>query len=65
MPCCLMFFFFPFLGWVKFYSGCFSQAFFIWETKKVVAGRVRQVVVLYSNDFMGICFGGLSICRLI
>ena len=26
----------------------------------MVAGRVRQVVVLYSNDCMGICLGGLS-----
>ena len=30
----------------------------------MVAGRVRQVVVLYSNDCMGICLGGLSIGRL-
>ena len=37
---------------------------FIWETKKVVTGRVRQVVVLYSNDCMGICSGGPSIGRL-
>ena len=29
----------------------------------MVAGRVRQVVVLYSNDWMGICLGGLSIGR--
>ena len=28
------------------------------------AGRVRQVVVLYSNDSMGICLGGLSIGQL-
>ena len=35
--------------------------FFFWETKKVVAGRVRQVVVLYSNDCVGICLCGLSI----
>ena len=41
---------FPFFRWVKFCSGCFRQVFFIWDTKKVVAGRVRQVVVLYSND---------------
>ena len=27
--------------------------FFIWETKNVVAGRVRHVVVLYSNDCAG------------
>ena len=37
--------------------------FFIWETKKLVAGPVRQVVVLYSNDCMGICKGGFSIRR--
>ena len=30
----------------------------------MVAGRVRQVVVLYSNDCMGICLGGLRIDRL-
>ena len=42
-----------------------DRFFFIWETKKVVAGRVRQVVVLYSNDCMGICSGGPSIGRLI
>ena len=27
--------------------------FFIRETKNVVAGRIRQVVVLYSNDCTG------------
>ena len=42
----------------------FWTAFFIWGTKKVVAGRVGQVVVLYSNGCMGICLGGLSICHL-
>ena len=31
-----------------------DRLFFIWETKKVVAGRVRQVVVLCNNDCMGI-----------
>ena len=41
-----------------------DRLFFIWETKKVVAGRVKQVVVLYSNDCTGICWGGLSIGRL-
>ena len=30
----------------------------------MVTGRVRQVVVLNSNDYMGICLGGLSIGRL-
>ena len=33
------------------------------DKKKVIAGRVRQVVVLYSNNCMGICLGGLSISR--
>ena len=31
----------------------------------MVAGCVRQVVVLYSNGFMGIGLGELSIGRLI
>ena len=36
---------FPFLCWVRFGSGCFIQFFFfIWWTKQVVAGRVRQVM---------------------
>ena len=39
--------------------------FFIWQTKKVVDVRVRQVVVFCSNDFLGISLGGLSIGRLI
>ena len=52
------------LRWIKFRSGCFRQNFFSFgRQKKVVAGRVRQVVVLYSNDCMGICLGGLSIGR--
>ena len=38
----------------------FERFFFIWETKKVVAGRVRQVVVLCSNNYMGICLRGPS-----
>ena len=29
----------------------------------MVAGRIRQVVVLYSNDCMGIGLGGLSVGR--
>ena len=45
---------FQFFCSVKFCS------FFIWETKKAIADRIRQVVVLYSNDYMGICLGGLS-----
>ena len=34
-----------------------DKLFFIWETKKVVADRVKQVVVLFSNDCMGIHWG--------
>ena len=30
----------------------------------MVVGRVKQVVVLYSNDCMGIHLGGLGIGRL-
>ena len=32
----------------------YTGFFFILGTKKVVAGRVKQVVVLYSSDFIGI-----------
>ena len=42
-----------------------DRFFFHLVDKKVVAGLVRQVVVVYSNDCMGICVGGLSIGRLI
>ena len=52
----------PTLGKVlfrRFYTG-----FFHLETKKVVAGQVRQVVFLYSNGCMKICLGGLSIGRV-
>ena len=39
--------------------------FFHYERqKKVVPGHVRQEVVLYSNDCMGICLGRLSIGHL-
>ena len=55
---------FTFLRWVKFCSGFFRQVFFIWETKKVVAGHVRQVVVLYSNNCMEICLDVRSTGRL-
>ena len=44
-----------------FCSGCFRQIFFHLGTKKVVSGHVRQVVVLYSNDCMGIGLGRLKI----
>ena len=30
----------------------------------MVAGRIRQVVVLYSNNFMGLGLGGHSIGHL-
>ena len=46
-------------AFVKFFSSCFREAF-----KEVITGCVRQVVVLHSNDCMGICMGGLSIGRL-
>ena len=52
---------FPFLCWVKFCNNCFRQVFFIWETKKVVATSVRQMVVLYIKNCMGICLGRLII----
>ena len=55
--------FFAFLRWIKFCSCCFRQVFFHLGVKKVVAIRVRQVVVLYSKDCTGICLGGLSIGR--
>ena len=41
-----------------------DRLFFIWETKKVVAGHVKRMIVLYSNGCTGICLGGLSIGRL-
>ena len=37
------------------------QAVFHLEDRIKVAGRVRQVVVLYSNNCKGICMDGLSI----
>ena len=39
----------------------FLDRFFSFGRQKVVAGRVRQAVVSYSNDCMVICLGGLSI----
>ena len=60
-----------FLMFVSYFFArlCFTMVvldglFFIWETKKVVTGRVRQVVVLYSKDCSRICLGRLSIGRL-
>ena len=43
----------------------FQTGFFHLGDKNVGTGRVRQVVVLYSNDCMGIGLGGLSLGRLI
>ena len=40
------------------------KTFFHLGDKKVVAAHVKQVVVLYSNDCMGIHSGGLSIGHL-
>ena len=48
----------------KVFSGCFRQVLFHLEDKKVVTGRIRQVVILHSKDCMGICLGGPSIGRL-
>ena len=39
----------------------FYTDFFHLDTKKVVAGQVRQVVFLQSNNCLGICLGALSI----
>ena len=38
--------------------------FFHLGGQKVVAGCIRQVVVLYSNDCVGVILGGLSNGRL-
>ena len=54
--CCLMF--------VSHFVVVLDTFFSLRETKKVVPGRIRQVVVLYSNDCMGICLGRLSIGHL-
>ena len=44
-----------------FINGCFRRAFFHLEDRIKVAGRVRQVVVLYSNDCKRISLDGLNI----
>ena len=51
---------FAFLRWIKFLVVALDRFFFIWETRKVVAGRIRQVVVLHSNDCLGNCLGRLG-----
>ena len=38
--------------------------FFSFRKQKSGRYRIRQVVVLYGNNCMGICLGGLSIGRL-
>ena len=48
----------------KFISVCLRRIFFHLGDRIKVAGRVRQVVVLYSNDCKGFCLDGLSIGRL-
>ena len=62
--CIVPYVFFTFLRWIKFCS-CFRQIFFhLGVKKKLVPGYVRQVVVLYSNNWTGICLGRFSIGRL-
>ena len=51
---------FPITSLHEVFSGCFKQVFFHLGDKIVIAGRLRQVEVLYSNNGMGICLGGLS-----
>ena len=48
----------------KFISVCLRRIFFHLGDRIKVPGRVRQVVVLYSNDCKGFCLDGLSIGRL-
>ena len=55
---------FPFVHYIKFSSGCFKQVLSHLGKKKLVAGRIRQVVVLCSNDYMGNFLGKLSIGSL-
>ena len=61
MHCSLCLFFISLLD--KVFSGCFRQAFFHLGEKKVVAGRVRQVVVLYGYDFSP-SESRIAFCRL-
>ena len=53
-----------FLAGKSFLVVVLDGLFFIWETKKVVTDRVRQVAVLHSNDCARIYLGGLNIGRL-
>ena len=65
MHCCLMFIShsFVFSSFAVVVLGRFFF-FLIWETKKRVAGCIRQVIILYSNYCMGICLGRLNIGHL-
>ena len=60
-----MFIFYAFVS--HFFAGysflvvVLDRFFLFGRQKNVVAGCVMQVVVLYSNDCMGIYLGGLSI----
>ena len=60
MHCCLMFVSQIFAGKI-FLVVVLDRFFSHFGDKKVVAGPVRQLVVVCSNDCMGICLGGLSI----
>ena len=62
MYCCLMFVFHFFAG--LSFEVVLDRFFSFRVTKNVVAGRVRQMVVLHSNDGIGIYLGRLSIGRL-
>ena len=63
MSCCLLcvFHFFTGQSFVVLFLGSF---FSFGETKKVVGGHVKQVVILYSSDCIGICLDRLSVGRL-
>ena len=54
---------FAFLFWVTFCSDCFRKVFFLnlGDKKKLL---LLALVVLYSNNCMEICLGGLTIGRL-
>ena len=53
-----------FFAWQSFILVVLDRFLFHLGDKKVVAGCPRQVVVLYSNDFIRVYLGGFSIDRL-
>ena len=63
--CIVALYLFP-TSWLGKVLQCLFQTdfLFIWKAERVVSGHVRQVVVLYCNNCMGICLGRLSIGRL-